>query len=74
LAAAQATITSASNDPYDVEVLELSNSSGIAQDQLIYTGPAHVPDSATTLGLLGISLVGLVSLTFLKRRPIPLRA
>jgi hypothetical protein len=74
LTAAKATITSASSDPYDVEVLELSNSSGIAQDQLIYTGPAHVPDSAATIGLLGVSLVGLAALGAFKRRSAPLRA
>lgn len=57
---AKANITNASEDPYDVEVLELSNSSGIAQDQLIYNGPHHVPDTSATIGLLGASLLALV--------------
>jgi hypothetical protein len=73
LANAQATITSASGDPYDVEVLELSNSSGIAQDQLIYTGP-HVPESAATAALLGVSLAALASVALFKRRSVLLRA
>jgi hypothetical protein len=54
------------DDPYDVEVLELCNGSSIAQDQLIYNGPSYtppppkVPDSSSTLGLLGATFIALV--------------
>jgi hypothetical protein len=61
LALAEASITGSGSDPYNVEILELYNSSGIAQDQLIYTGPpVKVPDASSTLGLLAASLVVIV--------------
>ena len=53
------------NDPtYGVVVLELTNSNGIAQDQLVYWG-SGVPDNGTTALLIGGSLLGLA---LIKRR------
>jgi hypothetical protein len=71
---AEAQVTSASE--YGVQVIELysgSNPSSYAQDQLIYTGtptPPHyitVPDSGTTVALLGMALLPLV---FFRRRSV----
>jgi hypothetical protein len=61
LSAAEAGVTSSTT--FGVQVMELTNNDGaIAQDQLIYTA---VPDTATTLLLLSVSLV---ALALFKRR------
>jgi hypothetical protein len=69
LADAELSEKTGGKETFDVEVLELSNSSGIAQDQLIYCGPGytpppppppHLPDTSSTLGLLGATFIALV--------------
>jgi len=66
LSAADASVTSSDYGLYDVGILNLSDSSGSAQNQLVWLGGGTgydnqepAPDGGTTLALLGLSLAGL---------------
>jgi hypothetical protein len=62
--------TNASNGAFGVEVLQMSNSSGPAQNQLVLVS---APDGGLTAGLLGMSLAGLCLIQFKLRTPKPSR-